>query len=727
MEEFPRIIATAHDGTPLGDVDPSQAVEVVAVSEINGENCLRLTTAQEFTKGDRLLWRDGMGAWREYVVEGIESPHGVEGLVHTYYCPWSVQYDLIRTFVSSMPGTGGTPATAAQALTEALAGTDRWAVGTVDVTTTGGASFWRTNGWAALKTLVETWGGEVEATITVSLGGVVARAVNLLQHVGETEAMRRFDYGADISEIRRTVLDDPWTARVLPLGAAEETDGGGYGRKITIKDVNGGVSWLQDDDAVSLTRVPDGNGGWEVPIQIVENETITDPAALKSWAQEHLTEWTRPRVSYEADVVQLVGAGFDAQGVAAGDACAVVDKDFGTAPIRIITRLLRMEENLLDRAASVLTFSNLPDGLGSQLAQIERSVTTAQNQITNMSLNQATADYIGALLQRLNAEANATGGYTYITEGQGLRTYDVAVTDPLVGAEASQVVEIKGGSVRIADSKDSAGNWEWQTVATGAGIVADSITSGTIDASLVTIANLLRIGYAAGANIAISDGKLVFNMPWENGDNSGTLNATIYPSYRAVSTTSSAMYRPVLNFVHGDTTLFLADNGIVNVDDRLVTDHITAFQSAHAGGTMTVGSFSALGNTSYITETDGTISVKRPSEPAVSVAVATGASNLRREIALKVDADGDTRGIYDVQKSKWIVYADANNRSIINTLYAYASGTSATANNYWTLINNNTGVGVRFVLNPNSRNLVVMYTLDGGTNWSATRTLAAWA
>lgn len=694
MEEFPRIIATAHDGTPLGDVDPSQAVEVVAVSEINGENCLRLTTAQEFTKGDRLLWRDGMGAWREYVVEGIESPHGVEGLVHTYYCPWSVQYDLIRTFVSSMPGTGGTPATASQALTKALAGTDRWAVGTVDVTTTGGASFWRTNGWAALKTLVETWGGEVEATITVSLGGVVARAVNLLQHVGETEATRRFDYGADMSEIRRTVLDDPWTARVLPLGAAEETDGGGYGRKITIKDVNGGVSWLQDDDAVSLTRVPDGNGGWEVPIQIVENETITDPAALKSWAQEHLTEWTRPRVSYEADVVQLEGAGFDAQGVAAGDACAVVDKDFGTAPIRIITRLLRMEENLLDRSASVLTFSNLPDGLGSQLAQIERSVTTAQNQITNMSLNQATADYIGALLQRLNAEANAMGGYTYITEGQGLRTYDVAVTDPLVGAEASQVVEIKGGSVRIADSKDSAGNWEWQTVATGAGIVADSITSGTIDASLVTIANLLRIGYAAGANVAIADGKVRFTLPYDDGEgHTGIVEASMYPEYSAYTTRAGVTFsRPAFHIVNDTTDLTLFTGGVARLSDDLQASNIAATGGVYAIDEVVVGDIRSLG--SRVTITDSLITV---GDYSASVSIGNGA-----------------------------VSCDTVSTDAINGLYARATGTASAAN-YFTLINAATGVGVQFLFNPSTRNLAVRYTTNGGTNWSATRTLATWA
>lgn len=498
MAESPRIILTAHDGAALGDLDPAQVVELVAVSEINGENYLHVITTQELSKGDRLLWRDEMNAWHEYVIEGVETNHGETGTpLNTYYCPWSVQYDLARTYVSSMPGTGGTPATATQALTAALAGTERWAVGTVDVTTTGSASFYRMSGWESLQILVETWGGEVEPVITVSLGGVVSRAVNLKNHVGATTATRRFDYGGDVVGIKRTVSDEPWTARVIPLGAAQETAGGGYGRKVDISSVNGGTLYLEDADAVPLTRVPDGGGGWEVPVQVVENEAMETPATLKQWAQDNLAQWTTPKASYEADVVQLEGAGMGAHGVALGDACGVVDKAFGSVPIRITTRLLRIEENILDRSQTVLTFSNLAGTLGGQLADIARSAATAQSQITNLSLNQSTASYISALLQRVNAEANATGGYTYITEGEGLRTYDVAVSDPLVGAEASSVVEIKGGTIRIANTRDGGGNWEWKTV----------FTSGHIAGELVTAAQIITgyIGSAGGTYIDLDN------------------------------------------------------------------------------------------------------------------------------------------------------------------------------------------------------------------------------
>lgn len=479
--DVPRIIVTAHDGTAKGDLDPTKLIDLVVVDEVNGERSMTVTTTEELSKGDRLLWRDGTLTWREYAIEADDAEHAGPGdAIHAYWCPWSLQYDLSRTFVSAMPGTGGVPATAEQALLAALGGTQRWEVGTVELSSVGSASFFRMSGWEALQVLVDTWGGEVSANITVSLNGVVGRSIDLLEHVGASDPTRRFDYGGDVASIKRTVLDQPWTARVIPLGAALETEGGGYGRKLTIEDVNGGVLWVEDAEAVPLTRVPDGSGGWEVPVQVVENENIKDAQDLMAWALDHLHDWTQPKVSYEASVAQLAKAGMDAHGIGVGDECGVVDSTFGSTPVRIETRLLRMEEHPLDESANVLTFSNLVDSLGTQLGSIARSVAEVQSQVTNLSLNQSGAAYISDLLARMNAEANATGGFTYITEGQGIRTYDRAVSDPLVGAEATQVVEVKGGNIRIANSRDSAGDWEWRTVLVSGHVAADLVTAAEI-------------------------------------------------------------------------------------------------------------------------------------------------------------------------------------------------------------------------------------------------------
>ena len=562
MGKIPRVIITAHDGTALGDLDPTQLIALVAIGEVNGENALSVTTTQELTKGDRLLWRDGRGYWHEYVVNGGESPHDMpDGPVHTYYCPWSVQYDLEGTYVTGMPGTGGTPATATQALTAALEGTARWTVGTVGVTSTGSASFWRMSGWEAMQKLVEVWGGEVSTTITVSTTGVVGRAVNLLLHVGDSSPSRRFDYGHDMRGITRTLEDQLWTARVMPLGAGEETESGGYGRKITIDSVNGGVPYLENANAVPLTRVPDGNGGWEVPVQVVENSDCETPADLKAWAQAHLEDWTTPKVSYQADVVQLARAGMDALGVSLGDEVVAIDKTFGATPLRIQGRALRIEEDLIDPTATVLTVSNLRGSLASTLSSLARATSDVYRMVEGMSANQSSVEWVSNLIARINDEANATGGYTYITEGQGTRTYDVAVSDPLVGSDASMVVEVKGGNIRIANTKDSQGNWEWKTLiqsgyvnseviramGSGSGGIAEVTANGFLiylgqalmaafmadavkfyDGLGTALTNIIaqfgasgsRVGYSNGYHVSMNSG----GIDLYNADNNRTLN-----------------------------------------------------------------------------------------------------------------------------------------------------------------------------------------------------------
>lgn len=480
-----RITAFTHDWQPIGDLDVTRMLSATVIEEVNGENALVIETTQELAKGDRLLWRDGMGIWHEYAVFGVSSTRlGPTVVGHRYYCPWSLQLDLEETTTTAMPGTSGTPANATVALRGALQGTTRWAIGTVEPTTMGSASFWRKSGWEALRTLVETWGGEVRADITVMENWEVTRKVSLLAHVGSTTPTRRYDYGHDVSGITQEVLEEPWTCRVIPLGAGEELDSGGYGRKITIEDVNGGVVYLEDAESVPLVRKPDGKGGWEYPTQHVENPNMKTPEELKAWALVNLHEWTRPKVSYQLDVVQLAQAG-NSQGVACGDEVVVVDGSFGSSGIQIDTRCVRTDTDLLDPSQSVVTLSNVPKSLGSQLASIARTGETALDMITDSGERQSSASYVSNLIERLNEQANLTGGYVYITEGQGIRTYDAVVSDPAVGTEASKVVEVKGGTIRIADSRTSSGDWDWRTVFVSGHVLADLVTAAKLTAGYI--------------------------------------------------------------------------------------------------------------------------------------------------------------------------------------------------------------------------------------------------
>lgn len=484
--QTPRVLVYSHADEPLGELAPADVMDLRRTEEVNGEHCLSITTTQILGKGMRILMQDTMGVWREYAVTGTDENHeSGRTAIGTYYCTWSLQHDLSVTPVSVMPGVQS-PVRAAVALEQLLSTTTRWGVGTVTRTSTGGASMYRTTAWEALGVLTEVWGGEIDAQIEVDSTGVVSRKVALYETQGKSTATRRFDWGGDITGIRRTVEDVPNVCRIIPLGKGEQTEGGGYGRKITIESVNGGKDYLENSSMAPLCRMPDGSGGWEYPSKYVENSDMETPADLKMWAESVLEDETSPKVMYEASVLQFAQAGLDVQGVALGDAVHIVDREFDEEGVRVNGRVMKLVVNELDPTDISCTVGNLSEGLAGAFSSLSAKVERVTSTVSNMNGgNLSTADYLNRLLSMVNSEINAEGGYTYLTQGQGIRTYDKAVSDPLVGVEATKVVEIKGGSMRIADSRTSSGEWDWRTVFTSGHIAADLVTAGNITAGYI--------------------------------------------------------------------------------------------------------------------------------------------------------------------------------------------------------------------------------------------------
>lgn len=484
-----RLMVYDRTDKPLGDIAEADVFSLVRRATINGEHALEVTTTRKLGKGQRILMQDGRQIWHEYVVDGVDELHGAgRRPVGTYTCVWSIQHDLQGVRVSVMPGVQS-PVTAGEALARLLGTTRRWTVGTVTNTSTGGASMYDTDAWSALSTLVKTWGGEVDTTIEVDQAGVVSRKVDLYAQQGDQEAKRRFDFGADIKSVRRTMPDGPLYCRMTPRGKGEETEGGGYGRKVTIESVNDGKDYLELASMVPLAKLPDGTGGWEYPTLEVENGDCETPAELLAWARGVLEDTLAPQVGYDVDVLQAAREGIDMHGVSLGDAVQVVDRSFGDDGLRVSARVVEITVDELEDRDIIIKLGHISDGFTNLAAEISQVRDTVVN-INGGTLS--TADYLDRLISRLNNEINASGGYTYIVPGQGIRTYDREVSDPLIGAEATKVVEIKGGSIRIANSKTAQGAWDWKTV----------FISGHIAAELVTAAQITTgyIGNASGSN-----------------------------------------------------------------------------------------------------------------------------------------------------------------------------------------------------------------------------------
>lgn len=134
--------------------------------------------------------------------------------------------------------------------------------------------------------------------------------------------------------------------------------------------------------------------------------------------------------------------------------------------------------------------SPMTDEVEKRIGELDRQagiarINQAIQQLSDIQDSIDSGEIFENIIDQLNAKANETGGWFYYVEGQGVRTYDKQVTNPAIGAEATQVVEIKGGNIRIANSKDNNGNWQWKTVIVSGHIAAELVTAAALTAGYI--------------------------------------------------------------------------------------------------------------------------------------------------------------------------------------------------------------------------------------------------
>lgn len=518
-----RFLVYSHADEPLFELNPNDLFEVKRTEEINGEHSLSITATQVLHKEMRLFVKDKTGKWREYVVVGVDALHEQgERAIGTYYLVWSLKHDLeILTIENKRPGVSGAEATAHEALSSLIEGTGskRWSVGEVTLNTSGGLSMYHESAWEALSDLIDEFGGEVESRIDITSDNSIKRQVCLYEQLGSNDAVRRFDFGSDLKTIKRVVSDDPVYCRIIPLGKGEDkSDGAGesYGRRITIEDVNGGIRWLQNDEAALAFRLPNGMGDFDYPAKYVIEQSIETPQELKAWAESVLNDYTTPKTTYEGSVEQFAEAGMSVEGVELGDKTQCIDKAFSKdAALRVEGRIVKIVVDELNPSDTQLTLGYLDGGFAGYVNNLKSSIYSIQQTVQVMNGGSlTTADYLQRLIDRLNAEINATGGYTYIKPGKGIWVYDKAEDQ-----NPSQCVRIMGGSISIANSKTAQGEWNWQTLMTGKdGLLATAVTAANIitgfirssdgqsywdlDANTLVTHNMQAIGINASGNLS---------------------------------------------------------------------------------------------------------------------------------------------------------------------------------------------------------------------------------
>ena len=444
----------------------------------SGTDQLEVTSTTQLVKDDRVLVQDGTGTWREYMVRGTDVERGASSPRMTAVCVNSVA-ELSRRYITEQRNRGGT---AAGALAKLLDGT-RWARGTVDGTAAKDTSFYHQSALASIYDLCDAYALELDATVEVSGSQVSRRLVHLRNRLG-ADTHRRFEYRRDLVSVRRTVSADDVVTRLYGWGkGVEQTDAagnatGGYSRKISFADVNGGKAYVEDADATQRFGLLDAQGRKVAAEGQFEDGDCDDPRELLAETRAQLAKVSQPTVSYEADVLALARAGFAAEGVDVGDSVQIVDTAFDP-PLRLEGRVLEVTEELMGPLTGTsIKLGNIVETMSQRTGRVNDAVKRLAGSAGGWD-DAATlrTSYVEEVINGLNAVLNEVGGYTYLKPGQGIFVYDRPEDKG-----PSMAIQIGGGYFRIADGKNSDGTWKWRTLGTGHGLVADEIVTGRITA-----------------------------------------------------------------------------------------------------------------------------------------------------------------------------------------------------------------------------------------------------
>lgn len=695
-------VYSRHDAY-VGTIGARQLLSFIWTDCLNGEDTVDITTTYPLKEGYRLVWQDLNGVPHEHV---CQDPQGASAAGLPIYSDKALNSicELFGDYIEDKRPYGYSFQRALEVCLEPT----RWDVGTVDQqgTVSSGLTFYHTDCRTALNDILSC-GGELETSITVGASGVTSRRVSILKHRGEADGHRRFSYGKDINSIKRT---EHWGAITACYGYGKgvETDTGGYGRKLTFGDINGGKDYVEDATALETYGRPDGKGGFCHVFGKYENSSCEDAQQLKDETQDYLDQHKTPGVTYEADVVDLVAMGRPWEGVGVGDDTQMVDGSFEPA-LRCQGRVTKLAIDMLGKTQSV-TLGNVIESIADIFQQQQQQISNLQNQSGSWdAVASTTPAFLQQLIDSLNEQFNINGmSYMHLSYQNGFIFSSVPLDEDgrptATGGTAMQLCSL---GFRIASGTKSDGSYDWRTFGTGAGFVADWITTGTLLANLIKAGRLVvgdpdnpvfmadfdsgEVVISATASVGGSTaGDMVVSTDVQYGlSDSATTQPTAWTTTALWQQGKHMWTRVKMNLADGSVQ-YTTPRRITNDKGIGASEVIEQYYLSTSSTTQEGGYWSSAQPTwvkgryywtrSRITWSDGTITY---TSPTLARALTSGNQSTddlddsltQQEVFNRLTNNGQTQGIYL-----------SNNRLYINASYI-ATGTisDSTGRNYWNL------------------------------------------
>lgn len=359
----------------------------------------------------------------------------------------------------------------------------RWQLGIVKSTELVTLNFYYLSRKEAISKLLEVTNIEIRPRVELSKNTIIRRYLDVFNTLGADHG-KVFTHGKDLLTVSEKASQGAIYTAAIGRGKGEEiTDSngqatGGYGRRITFKDVvwqkNFGnpVDKPKGQEFIEIPELTAKYGfanGTKPRLKIIEFQDEEDPEKLLRLTYAWLEKNSRVQVEYKATVNNVGNCNL-------GDTVGIYNPTIG---IKYKTRVFSVKRNLID--------NNLTEfGIGDKVttSPFGRTAEIAKN-LKNLEDN--TIYWLDQLRDKIKDNFLNEDGYNYDLGVNnkyhlpaGLYSFDKPIDQ-----EPTKVVYVGAGKVAIANSKLPDGKWDWKTFLNGNGATLDLVNTGTLRAGII--------------------------------------------------------------------------------------------------------------------------------------------------------------------------------------------------------------------------------------------------
>ena len=397
--------------------------------------------------------------------------------------------------------------TASYAIGQILTGTG-WEVVSKNVTRVGTSNFYFVDTLTAFTNALKTWNCEFIPKITFADGKISSKKIYLYDEI-KNDYGKWFEYSDKLVDVVAETDFDIYTA-FIGLGKGEETDTGGFGRKIRFDKVEWskskgnpvdkplGQDYVEIKEATAQFGYPDGTPR----IGVVEFPDTEDREILIKQTYEHALENSRPKLQLKSKAVSK-------EKVELGEVCAIIRPDLD---IRYKTRIFKIKKDFLN--PEVVEFEFGDKVVVSTADRIKQSnYENAQKEnVINTKLERLLVEIADSYLNEdgYNYELKANNEYKLPA---GYYSFDRPIDQ-----NPTKVVYMGAGKILIADTKNPKGDWNWRTAITASGIAGEEIVTNSISAN--------KLKSDVGQSLDLSSNKAITTLVSDVEGNTSAIKQT---------------------------------------------------------------------------------------------------------------------------------------------------------------------------------------------------------